>query len=104
MSAAQRLSNSFHGLAFAGILFSPQTNGSALLQPATAASVEWKSEALLPTTSMTLSPSRSTSEALGEALDALSMAALAHNVFPESRSMNDWEKQVTDDFYLSHFR
>lgn len=104
MSTVQRLSNSFQGLAIAGILFSPQTSGYALLQPATSASMTWKSDALLPTTSVTLAPSPSSAEALGEALDTLSMAALANKVFPESRSMEDWEKQVTDDFYLSHFR
>jgi len=88
----------------AGLMFSPQAYGSTLLQPATSASMAWKSEALLPTTSVTLVPSPSAVDAVGEALDILSMAALANRVFPESRPMEDWEERVTDDFYLSHFR
>jgi hypothetical protein len=87
----------------AGYLFSSQASSATLLQPATSASVAWKSEPLMPSTSVTLHEPSSV-VAVGDALDTLSLAALANKVFVGSRAMEDWEKRATDDFYLSHFR
>ena len=114
MSTVQKIT--LQGLAFAGAMFAPQANGATVLHSETAASMVWKSDALLSSTSVTIyvpvaAPASapiaalmiSSAETVRGALDVLSLAALANKVFPQSRPMEDWEKQATDDFFLSHF-
>lgn len=93
-----------HGFALAGAVFSPQMAGATVLRPETAASVVWKSSSLTQPTSFTPLLSASAIEAVDAALTPLSLAALAASVFKDSRDMQDWEKDVADDFFLSHFR
>lgn len=106
MPNAVRTFATLPGFVMAGFL--AHASCAATLRTETSASISWKGEASLSTLSSTgqaiAAPEISAEIVVKGALKGMSLAALAKTAFPNSRSMEDWEKKATHKFVLSHFR
>jgi hypothetical protein len=106
MSNTFRTFATLPGFVMAGFL--THASGATTLRTETSASISWKGETSLSTLSSSSedlpAPEFSAEAVVKSALKGMSLAALAKTAFPNSRPMEDWEKQATHRFVLSHFR